>query len=204
MIPHVNGNTPSTASKIANTGSNKHNTSAEIGHFCNSSSMHDISNEKSNSNAGMGIRSSVSAINTCITVNNPISGHLKSTAESKMLSHSMYTSCSSGSEMHSSMDISTSINNSRGISATASHFYAIKQRSNDIHTSMLLASAQEIKEQERQNQNCPWACCYCNGIWCPHCRKNQHCDEYCVNLKIFYYLVLDSIFGSVFMAMNHF
>ena len=59
------------------------------------------------------------------------------------------------------MDISTRINNSSGISATASHSIAIKQSSNDIDSSKLLALAQAIEEQQRQNQNCQdaWTCC---------------------------------------------
>ena len=80
---------------------------------------------------------------------------------SKTLSHSMYTNYSSGSEQLHSMDVSTSIDNLSGISATTSHFIAIKQHpsSNDVDSSMLLLLAQEIEEQESVNQNCCYTCC---------------------------------------------
>ena len=165
------------ANKIANTGSDKHST-PNFGNFNNMDKINTNrkSNEKSNSNADVGIRSGVP---------NHSSGPLKSTAAFKMLKRSMY--------------ISTRINNSSSISATAPHSIAIKQSSNDIDSNMLLALAQAIEEQERQNQNCPdaWTCCYCDAICC------QHCDEYCVNFKTVYYLVLNLIFDHFLVDMIH-
>ena len=67
---------------------------------------------------------------------------------------------------------------------------------NDVDSSILLL-VQEIEELERVNQNCCYKCCYCNYKYC------QHCNKYCVNLKAFYYLVLNLIFGSIFMVLNH-
>ena len=90
LITHVDCNTHGAASKIANTGSNKHST-PNFGNFNNMDEINTNrkSNEKSNSNAGVGIRSSVNTITTSNTVPNHSSGPLKSTAAFKMLKHSM-------------------------------------------------------------------------------------------------------------------
>ena len=74
---------------------------------------------------------------------------------------------------------------------------------NDVNSSRLLLLVQEIEELERENQNCCYKSCYCNHKYCQYCCQDQHSNKYCVNLKTFYYLVLNLIFGSNFMVLNH-